>query len=121
MSNFIQKLKKANEILKAVSINLTIEQRGSKLLLRGTFPPRPNSKFTNSHQQRLTLNLPATDEGLQVAKGKAKEISGQLTLDKFRWDDHININNETYITIGDAIESFESIISTNENETRKPF
>lgn len=107
MSSYTQNLKKANEILKAGSTNLTIEQRGSKLLLRGTFPPRPNSKLLSPHQQRLTLNLPATDEGLQTAKHRAKEISGQLALGKFRWDDHINVDDTTYITIGDAVKTLE--------------
>ncbi|MGK7940009.1 MAG: hypothetical protein AB4062_07625 [Crocosphaera sp.] len=107
MTKFDDKLTHLNEKLKIASIPLTIEQRGSKLCIRGVFPPKPGSSIDRPHQQRLSLHLPATIEGLKAAEAKAKEISGQLVFDKFNWEHYVpNINN-TNILIGDAISLFE--------------
>ncbi len=94
MTKFDDKLKHLNEKLKIASIPLTIEQRGSKLCIRGVFPPKPGSSIDRPHQQRLSLHLPATIQGLKAAEAKAKEISGQLVFDKFNWEHYVpNINN----------------------------
>ena len=114
--NFSDKLKKANEQLKAGRIDLAIEQRGSKLGIRGTFPPKPDSSARKSHQQRLSLGLPATPQGLKSAVAKAKEVSGQLAFNRFHWEDYL-ISPTSHILIGDAIALFESFYFSQRERT----
>lgn len=80
-----------NQRLKAARLGIVIEKRGNKLNLRGTFPPRPGSKRLRPHQQRISLNLPATRDGLKQAEQTAKVVAAQLIQDTFDWRDYLPI------------------------------
>ncbi|WP_228059631.1 hypothetical protein [Plectonema radiosum] len=69
------RLAQANGRLRASKIGITIDQRGNTLWLRGTFPPKLNSRKTKPHQQRISLKtqeqplgVKATIAGLQYAE-----------------------------------------------------
>jgi len=72
------KIEQVNARLKAARMGLQIERRGQKLNLRGTLPPRPGSDRLKPHQQRLSLNLPATTAGLKQAEQEVKVIAAEL-------------------------------------------
>lgn len=82
---------KLNQRLKAAQFGLQIERRGQKLNLRGVLPPRPGSPRLRSHQQRLSLNLPATPAGLKQAEQTAKIIAAQLIQNSFDWRQYLPI------------------------------
>ncbi|MBW4517067.1 MAG: hypothetical protein KME11_17815 [Timaviella obliquedivisa GSE-PSE-MK23-08B] len=57
-------------------------ERGQKLSIRGILPPRSDSLRLRSHQQRLSLNFPATPVGLKQAEQEVK-IAVQLIQNAF--------------------------------------
>lgn len=82
-------LTQVNQRLKAARLGLQIDQRGDKLSLRGTLPPRPGSPRLRSHQQRIPLGLPATKAGLKQIEQEAKLIAARLIQNSFDWRDYL--------------------------------
>jgi integrase len=82
---------KLNHRLKLAQMGLQIERRGQKLSLRGTLPPRPGSIRLNAHQQRISLNLPATAAGLKQAEQEVKIIAAQLIQNSFDWRPYLPV------------------------------
>ena len=72
-----------NNNLSSKGIKLRVEQRGKKLTLRGPLPCRENP-FT-SKVQRISLNLPASREGLEESKKILELILLQLKHQQFDW------------------------------------
>jgi integrase len=83
-----QKIAQVNQRLKIAQLGLQIERRGQKLSLRGTFPPRPDSGRLRPYQQRLSLGLSATPDGLKLAEQQAKIVAAQLLQSTFDWADY---------------------------------
>ncbi|MGF1499307.1 MAG: hypothetical protein ACFB8W_21145 [Elainellaceae cyanobacterium] len=48
-------LDEINQRLKAAKLGIRVAQRGDRLSLRATFPPRPDSPKTKPYQQYLAL------------------------------------------------------------------
>lgn len=82
---------KINQRLKLAQMGLQIERRGQKLSLRGTLPPRPGSTRLNPHQQRISLDLPATPIGLKQAEQEVKIIAAQLIQKSFDWQPYLPV------------------------------
>lgn len=80
-------LEAVNARLAAAKIGLVVEQRGDRLSLRGTLPPKPGSKATKPTQQRLSLGVMASAAGLEYAEAKALEIGSLLAQHRFNWID----------------------------------
>lgn len=78
-----------NQRLQAARMGLQIERRGQKLNLRGTLPPRPGSTRLKPHQQRLSLGLPATAQGLKQAEQEVKVVAAQLIQQTFDWRNYL--------------------------------
>lgn len=76
---------KVNHRLKVARLGLRLEQRGDRLSLRGTLPPKPGSDRAKPHQQRIPLGLPATKAGLKQAEQEAKVIAARLIERQFDW------------------------------------
>jgi len=89
-----RQIAQVNRRLKVARLGLQIERRGEKLSLRGTLPPRPGSTRLRSHQQRLSLGLPATIAGLKQAEQEAKIIAAQLIQKRFNWREYLNVTGE---------------------------
>jgi integrase len=79
------RLTQVNQRLKSAQLGFQIEQRGEKLSLRGTLPPRPGSLRLKPYQQRISLGLPATLAGLKQAEQTAKVVAAQLIQKTFDW------------------------------------
>ncbi len=81
----------ANSRLKPLKIS--IQQRGERLNLQATLPPKPKLSGSTSadiekatikwQQQRIGLGLRANLEGIRLAEAKAREISGLLLQNAF--------------------------------------
>lgn len=70
------KLRQVNGRLKASKVGVAVEQWGEKLRLRATLPPKPGAKQTEPSQQRVSLGLPASPEGLRRAEKEARLVGG---------------------------------------------
>ncbi|MDS3861457.1 site-specific integrase [Thermosynechococcaceae cyanobacterium BACA0444] len=88
--SFTTELAQVNTRLKVARLGLQLEQRGQKLNLRGIFPPKPDSHRLVPHQQRLSLGLPATPPGLEMAERKAMEIALLLIQGRFDWQPYLS-------------------------------
>jgi integrase len=97
-----------NQRLKAARLGFQVERRGEKLSLRGTLPPRPGSDRLRPHQQRLSLNLPATSAGLKQAEQQAKIIAAQLIQQTFNWKDYLPIDGGKRLNQMDLTEQLEA-------------
>lgn len=78
-------LEAINERLKSAQIGLSVIQRGNRLSLRGTLPPRPGSSKTMPHQQTISLKVYANPAGLAHAEAKAFELGSLLAQKRFSW------------------------------------
>jgi hypothetical protein len=83
--NIDGRIAQSNGGLKAGRIGVAIERTGEKLRLRATLPPRPGALQSAPHQQRITLGIAASIEGVKLAEAKAREIGAMLTQSKFDW------------------------------------
>lgn len=102
-----QKLKAANGRLKSNNWGVRIEQRGSRLSLVGTLPPKPNSLKNHSHQQRISI-APANSEGLKLAEAEARKLAIRLDAKTFNWADYLPEENHpsSVRTWEECIEEF---------------
>jgi integrase len=107
---------KVNARLRAGKVGVTIEQRGNKLYLVATLPPKPGSGKSRAYQQRIALGFNATPAGFRQAEIEAKKLGVQLIEGTFRWDKPVS-----EYTVLDAINSFEKeyFSSRGKNEQTK--
>ena len=60
--------------------------RGGRLYLQATLPPSPGSQKQYSHQQQVSLKMPATTQRhFSIAETQARKLSWELYEDKFEW------------------------------------
>jgi integrase len=95
MLSFEERLASIDRDFKSTALGLQIEQRGSKLTLRGTLPPKPHSKRLQAHQQRISLTLPANLESLDLATQQAKLIAAQMIRGSFSWQGYDDADAST--------------------------
>jgi integrase len=84
----------ANQHLKSTRTRLSIHRDGESLLLRGIFPPKPQSGKLSAYKQRLYLNLPTTASGVRLAESKAIEIRELIDSDHFDWNQFLSPKSE---------------------------
>jgi integrase len=100
-------LDKLNAELKAIRAGVSIEQRGERLYLRATLPPKPGSGKTSPHQQTISLGIYANPSGFKRAKGEALRVSGLLACKDFRWED-LGYGFDPQDSIADWLQKFEA-------------
>lgn len=88
---------KANSKLERIKIM----QRGKRLTLRGTLPPKPGDGY-KPKQYTISPGLPATPCGLKLAIVEAQKIEADLIYGRFSWN-----CDRAIPRIGDAIVEFE--------------
>jgi hypothetical protein len=91
------KIKDANTKLD----RLTIVQRGQRLIIRGTLPPKPG-EGSKPKQYTLSPGLPANTEGLKLCVIEAQKIEADLIYGRFSWG-----AEKDKLTIAEAIKKFE--------------
>ncbi len=108
MTRLTQALLGANFRLKSARVRCAIEQRGDRLLLRGTFPAKPNSTRQDWHRQRIFLGVSATPSGISYAEAEARKISTYLDQNLFDWTPYLNQpNQESEVTFDQWVQRFK--------------
>lgn len=79
-------LEAVNSRLKQANAGVTVLQRGGRLSLRGTFPPKPGSGRTRPSQQTIALGVKAIPAGFRYAEARAMEVAGLLAQNRFEWE-----------------------------------
>lgn len=91
MARKIYTLEAVNSRLKASHIGVEVLQRGRKLSLRATLPPKPGSGKTKPHQQIISTSKYSTPEGLEEAEALAMELRSQLQRERFNWENWLGL------------------------------
>ncbi|MEM9446905.1 MAG: hypothetical protein AAGA75_00040 [Cyanobacteria bacterium P01_E01_bin.6] len=78
-------LEAVNQRLRASAAGLVVMQRGERLYLRGTLPPKPGSGKLKAHQQEISLKIYANPAGLEYAESKAMELGALIAQKRFSW------------------------------------
>lgn len=91
-----------NNRLKVGRVGVTVEQRGDRLYLVATLPPKPSSGKTRPYQQRIATGFRANPAGFKQAEIEARRLGVQLTDGSFSWEKPVE-----QITVGEAIAAFE--------------
>jgi integrase len=102
----MDKLDQINKRLKNAKIGVAIERRGDRLSLRAILPPKSGESGTPK-QQRISLGILESKEGLQFAENEAKIIGGLLAQGRFDWNSYLKIDNPLDRKISHWIEKFK--------------
>ncbi|WP_190504114.1 hypothetical protein [Oscillatoria sp. FACHB-1407] len=81
---FEERLEESHKACSKVSIR----QRGEKLSIRGTFPPRPGDGERYKSYE-ISTDKPANPVGLKMAAAIASETDNLLIRDKFEWGPYL--------------------------------
>jgi integrase len=98
---------KANERLKSGKVGVAIAQRGDRLSLVATLPPKPNSKRSDWHQQRISLEVYANQQGIQFAEAEAHKISRLIANKIFDWQSYLKIQSGLEVPLKLLIQRFK--------------
>jgi integrase len=103
-------LDEVNQRLKAAKLGIRVAQRGDRLSLRATLPPRPGSDKTKPYQQYLSLGIYANPAGFKRAEAEAHKVATLLAVGKFDWSEYLEeITEESKpIPIHQWIEKLET-------------
>ena len=85
MTEIQQLIKAANKRLEKAEFSVAIRQRGKKLVLIATLPPKPDSGRVDPFQQTISLGLPANHLGAHQAEAEANRLGSQLITGDFSW------------------------------------
>ncbi|MEA5573081.1 site-specific integrase [Calothrix sp. UHCC 0171] len=116
-AKLLQEVEKVNLRLKSAKTKVTIRESNGSLQLRATLPIKPGDKDTNGtgrKQYNLSLNIPASLDGLKTAEEEAYELGKLIARKTFEWNDKY-LGNEAIKkdfqlnlkTIGELLEKFE--------------
>ncbi len=106
-----RKLLQINQRFKLAQLGVQIERRGNKLNLRATLPPKPGSPRLRPSQQRLSLSLIATPDGLKKAEQEAKVLALSLMNNSFDWHEYhyaIAGHRLSTLELAQQMQSFET-------------
>lgn len=78
-----------NARLKAAQVGVSVRQKGNRLYLRATLPPKPGSTKKHPHQQDVSLKIYANPAGLERAEAEARKLGAMLACKEFAWDKYL--------------------------------
>ncbi len=115
-----EQLKEAKERLREQKIGIAIIQRGNRLYLRGTLPPKPGSNRTDWHQQDIRLGIYANSIGIKRAEAEARKVGALIVLKEFDWTPYLRRKAVVPAqTIGEFRKNFEKDYFTRHGDTAK--
>ncbi len=100
-------LEQINQQLKAANIGVRVRQKGNRLYLRATLPPKPDSGKERSHQQEISLGIYANPAGFKRAKAEAIALGAALALKQFSWEPYLKVEIEAPKLVADWVREFE--------------
>lgn len=104
---FAEAVKDYNQRLKIANLGVSIDIKGTRLALRATLPPRPGSKLTKRHQQRIATGLRANMDGLREAYEQAKLLGARVSTGKFDWADYREPDSAVSGLVREHVEAFK--------------
>ena len=66
-------------------VKLRLKKGRETIYIRGTFPPKPGHG-DYPKQYDIGTGLPATLDGIRIAKARAKQLEADVMLEKFSWE-----------------------------------
>lgn len=112
MNIFIQgRIEQANDRLRSANFGIVIEQRGDRLILRATLPPRPGATRREPYQQRISLSsqgIRANPIGIKEAEAEARKVGALLARREFDWQPYLRHKDDPCLTVADWIAQFEA-------------
>jgi hypothetical protein len=99
-----------NDRLRAANIGVNVLQKGCRLYLQATFPPKPNSPKNYPHQQTLSLGTYANPVGIKRAEKEAIKIGGLIACKEFSWLPYLKpeaIPNPRSLKVKDLVQDLE--------------
>lgn len=94
MTDFKPTLSLINARLKADRVGVSVQERGNRLALVATLPPKPDSKKAKPYQQRISLSIYASVAGLRQAERLARLLGVELAEQAFSWATWSRISEE---------------------------
>lgn len=79
-------LLRRNSRFRQQGINLSLELRSNRLMIRGTLPPRPGSPQKEPYRQRLDTGFMPTRLGVQEAEKRLRAVQASLDNKTFSWE-----------------------------------
>jgi integrase len=115
-----KQLQKAQEKLREYNIGVAIVQRGNRLYLKATLPPKPGSKKDNWHQQDIALGIYANAAGIKRAEAEAKKVGALIALKEFNWEPYLRRKRIAPAQlIEDLIKEYKNDYFTRHGDTPK--
>jgi integrase len=106
--HYLGYLSELNNQLKSLGIGVRIRQRGNKLYLRATLPPKPGSQKNVQYQQEIALDsIPVNLGGIKLAKLEALSIWTALELGQFDWQPYLKRRAIKLKLTADWVKRFE--------------
>jgi hypothetical protein len=78
-------LEAVNQQLKSANVGVQVRQKGNRLYLRATLPPKPGSEKHKPYQQEISLQIYANPAGLERAEAEARKVGALLACKEFAW------------------------------------
>ncbi|NJO73288.1 MAG: integrase [Leptolyngbyaceae cyanobacterium RM1_406_9] len=101
-------LEAINSRLKAARSGVSVRQKGNRLYLRATLPPKPNSTKMQMHQQDVSLGIYANPAGLERAEAEARKLGALLACKEFSWTLYLQDElKPNVVTCGDWLQRFK--------------
>ena len=109
MTSIKEQIAVINQRLKDARIGVRVEVLGNSLYLRATLPPKPNTNKSEPYQQRISLGIKASKEGVKRAKAEAYKLGGLLACKDFKWEIYLKDSPEVppVLYIKDLIVAYE--------------
>ncbi len=118
-----QRIAAINTRLKAGTVGVRVERRGSCLSLVATLPPRPSSrsKKTKPHQQRISLGLLTNPKGLKQSEEEARLLGLRLATRQFDWPlDRDAVEDASGLPCAKWVEKFKLFIISTQFAEKEP-
>jgi integrase len=98
-----------NQRLKLANVGVSVRQKGKRLYLRATLPPKPASTKVKPFQQDVALKLYANPAGIERAEAEARKMGALLACKEFDWSLYTTIEpqGDSDKTCGHWIERFK--------------
>lgn len=108
-------LEAINERLRAAKTGVAVRQKGNRLYLRATLPPKSQSERDDPFQQEISLKIYANPAGLERAEAEARKLGALIACKEFCWDLYCGVaKSQATLTCGYWIERFKDYcLSTN--------
>ena len=108
MARVLLTLESLNARLHGADVGVSVQQRGNRLYLRATLPPKPGSAKTRPHQQQIALQIYANAAGLLKAEAEARKVGALLACKEFDWEPYLRQRVAGGDTCGDWIERYKA-------------